>query len=1139
MNKINSLSYKQYRPDKKRNTKILLTILFLFGFCYATEPLQAKTQWLFDNNQITFSTNNFSFNKEIKNQQPAKKIIKGNVIDENGIPLIGVNVVEVGTTNGVVTDFDGNYQITLINKENAVLEFSFVGYKSVKISVNNQSVINVKLDNPLIDLEEVVVVGYGTQKKESVTGAISTMKGKNLTENAVANVSNALVGRITGITSTQSSGEPGRNSTTIRIRGISTFNSGSQEPLVVVDGIQSSMSVIDAMDPYEIESINLLKDASATAVYGVKGANGVLIVTTKRGKTGVPKVTLTYNFGISQLATQLDLLNSYDYAVFRNEAIRNDNDPSKFNLLFSEDGFRNELWKFKNNRDFTPDEVEAMNLTEEQKQNLLNSPALYYTSHNYFKEAFGRNSPQTQFNLNVSGGTEKTRYFTSLGYLYQGGSFQNTDYYDADVNSKYQRYNFRSNFDFDITDNTSLVIDLTAVSSKIGGILGSEQDGEINSDYARQKTMLVHILSNPPFAGPGIVNNHLVHGFAEGVNPLAAKGANGYSIFSGLLTRPYLTTYKTNLNINLKLKHKFDYIIQGLSVTGTFSYNDTYSKGVRREKSIPSYSVARNPNNLSEILFFGGNLNPVLLEDNFRLYKWRRVYFEIATNYERTFGKHGVTAMILANGQKTHDPGLEYFVPAGLMGLAARSTYDYDGRYLLEMNIGYNGTENFAPGKRFGFFPAFSLGWVISNEKFFPENNIVTFLKLRGSYGEVGNDRVGDRRFLYLPSTWGYGFEGYKNTGIGTGGYYFGDSNGSAKDPFYIGSWEKRVGNPNVTWERAKKTNFGMELNMIKDKLSIIADIFQEKRDNILWYRGTVPGIVASDLPAVNIGEVSNKGYEIQFRWTDKVQDFIYSMGFNVSYAKNKIKYRDEPSNQFEWMNATGYSIGQYKGLLTDGFYNTWEEVMQRPYSRYDGNKVQPGDLRYVDITGDNIIDEKDFVPIGYSNFPRYTFGANLNLGYKGFGLSLLFTGTAQGSMPTDFYMRYPFYMGKGVAFKHQYNGRWTPEKVQQGITPTFPRASLRTGDNINGVAFSDFWLQSTDHIKLKNVEISYLLEKHKWLEKSGINSIRFSLSGNNLYTWSKMLPGYDPEQQDSNGAASGYLYPMTRVYNVGVNIQF
>ncbi len=1122
MDKLNLLSYKQMKSDKKEKQNNMNKIVFVFivflGFL-TMQPLQAE---------ILTNARHF---------QQTNRVIKGNVVDENGIPLVGANVVEVGTTNGVVTDFDGNYQITLTNSD-AVLEFSFIGYKNVSIVVGNQSIINVKMSDQLIDLDEVVVVGYGTQKKESVTGAISTMKGKELTETPVANVSNALVGRIAGITSTQSSGEPGRNASTIRIRGLSTFNSESQEPLVVVDGIQSSMSVIDAMDPHEIESINLLKDASATAVYGVKGANGVIIVTTKRGKSGAPRVNLTYNFGISQLATQMDLLNSYDYAVFRNEAIRSDNDPSHFNLLFSEDGFRNELWKFKNNRDFTPDEVEAMNLTEEQKQALLNSPALYYSSHNYFQEAFGRNSPQSQFNLNVSGGTEKTRYFTSLGYLYQGGSFQNTDYYDADVNSKYQRYNFRSNFDFDITDNTNLTIDLAAVSSKTGGILGSEQDGDVTGEYSRQKAMLVNILASPPFAGPGIIEGHLVHGFVDGMNPLAEKGSSGFSVLSGLLTRPYLTSYNTNLNINLKLKHKLDYITEGLSVSGTFSYNDTYLKSVRRQKSIPSYSAVRNPDNLSEILFFGGRLNPTTLEDNFRQYKWRRVYFELATNYERTFGKHAITALLLANGQKTHDPGLEYYVPAGLMGIAARATYDYDRRYLLEANMGYNGTENFAPGKRFGFFPAFSLGWVVSNEKFFPKNNLVTYFKIRGSYGEVGNDRVGDRRFLYLPSTWGYGFEGYQNGGIGIGGYYFGDTNGSTKDPFYIGSWERRVGNPNVTWERAKKTNLGIELNMFKDRLSVITDIFKEKRDNILWYRGTVPGIVASDLPAVNIGVVSNAGYEVQLRWTDKIGDFSYGLGFNVSYAKNKIDYRDEPANEFEWMNATGYSIGQYKGFLTDGFYNTWEEVMQRPYSRYDGNKVQPGDIRYVDVTGDNIIDEKDRVPIGYSNFPRYSFGANLNVGYKGFGLSVLFTGTAQGSMPLDFYMRYPFYMGRGVAFKHQYEGRWTPEKAANGVQPTFPRASLRTGDNINGL-FSDFWLLSTDHIKLKNVEISYLLDKNEWLKKNGITSVKISVSGNNLYTWSDMLPGYDPEQKDSNGAASGYLYPMTRVYNVGVNIQF
>ena len=1084
----------------------LLMLVWLLGLCAGIQSLSAQT-------------------------------IRGKVVDEDNMPLMGATILEVGTKNGVSSDFDGNFQLTLKNG-GATLDISYIGYKSAKVQVQNRNNITVKLLPETTELKEVVVVGYGTQKKETVTGAISSIKGNKLVENAVANVSNALVGRMPGITSTQSSGEPGRNATTIRIRGVSTFNASSQEPLVVVDGIQSSMNAVNAMDPYEIESINLLKDASATAVYGVKGANGVVVVTTKRGRSGAPKVSLTYNFGMSQLATQLDLLSSYDYARFRNEAIRNDNDPSNFDKLFSESGFHNELWKFKNNRDYTPQEVEAMNLTPEQKQALLNSPALYYTSHNYFKEAFGGVSPQTQFNLNVSGGSEKTRYFTSLGYFYQGGTFKETNYHNADVNSKYQRYNFRSNFDFELADRTNLTLDLAAVSSKVGGILGSEQDGDVNSETARKKSMLVHILANTPFAGPGIVDGRLIDGYVDGVNPLVGKGGTGYSVLSSLLWRPYLTTYQTDLNLNLKLKHKLDYITQGLSISGTFSYNDLYRKGVKRERSIPSYSVTRNPKNPAELLFFGGRLKHTTLTDRFKSSKWRRLYFEVATNYDRSFGKHNITALLLANGQKTYDPGFEFNVPAGIMGLAGRVTYDYDRRYLIEGNMGYNGTENFAPGKRFGFFPAFSLGWVVTNEKFFPKNNIVTYLKLRGSYGEVGNDQVGGRRFLYLPSTWGYGYEGYRNDGYGAGGYYFGSSDGTTKDPFYTGAWETRVGNPNVTWERAKKSNAGIDLNMFKDRLTINADIFQEKRDNILWNRGTVPGIVGSDLPASNIGKVTNKGYEIQVHWGDKIGDFTYGIGGNVSYAKNKIDYRDEPNNPHPWMNETGYAIGQYRGYLTNGFYNTWQEVMQRPYSRFDGNKVQPGDLRYVDVNGDGVIDEKDRVPIGYANFPRYTFGANLNVGYKGFEISVLFTGTAQGSMPLDFYTRNPFYMGTGAAFQHQYDGRWTPEKAQNGITPTFPRASMRTGDNINGL-FSDFWLLSTDHIKLKNIEVSYLLQKKMWLEKTGISSVKLSVSGNNLYTWSKMHDGYDPEQQDSNGAASGYLYPMTRTYSVGLNVQF
>ena len=496
------------------------------------------------------------------------------------------------------------------------------------------------------------------------------------------------------------------------------------------------------------------------------------------------------------------------------------------------------------------------------------------------------------------------------------------------------------------------------------------------------------------------------------------------------------------------------------------------------------------------------------------------------------FGRHAVTGLILANGQKTFDPGLLFSVPNGLMGIAARATYDFSKKYLFEFNLGYNGTEQFAEGKRFGFFPAVSLGWVATNESFIPKNDVLSYLKIRGSYGEVGNDLVGGRRFLYLPNTWGYGSDKFLQ------GYYFGSSNGSNKDTYFEGAWETTVGNPDVTWERARKMNLGIDMNFFRNRLKFVGDVFQEKRNNILWQIGTIPGIVGSALPPANIGIVTNKGYEGQLSWDDVKNDFSYGLRINVSYAKNRIDYLSEPTYPYEWMNTTGYSIGQYKGYLTNGFYNTQEEVAQHLYSTFDGNKVQLGDIRYVDVNGDGTLDTRDRVPIGYSNFPRYTFGSGLNVGYKSVSLSVLFTGSAQGSMPVDFYMMNPFFQGGGTAFKYQYEGRWTPEKAANGITPTFPRASTRTQSSISGL-FSDFWLQSTDHIRLKNVELAYMLQNKAFLQRVNISAVRLYLNGNNLYTWSKMIPGYDPEQQDSGGAASGYLYPMTRVFNFGVNVTF
>lgn len=1059
------------------------------------------------------------------NWQP--HLVSGVVTDGQDLPIPGVTVVEKGTGNGTTTDFNGKFSIQ-VSSQDAILVFSFIGMTTVERSIGDNRVINIQMDDDLESLNEVVIVGYGKQEKQTVTGAIVSVGNDAIVQTPVSNVSNALVGRAAGLSAVQSSGEPGDNAATIRIRGVGTLNGSGQDPLVIIDGVQSTFEIMNAIDANTIEEVSILKDASATAVYGVRGANGVIIVTTKRGRTGEMQINFSSNFGLTELASQIKMLNSYDYALFRNEAIRMDNDPSFNGFLFTEA----ELWKFKNNRDFTPAELSAMNLTSEQEASLLRSPALYFGSHDWIDEVFGGLAPQQQYNVNISGGTEKVRYFNSVGYFSQDGVFKNTQYGGGNTNSFYERYNFRSNFDMDILSNLEISVDLAGRLATRGGILGQEADGPVTAQYGRNKIMLAGIYSSAPYIGPGIVDGHLVTGFVNNTAPLQGKGGGGFSPMAYLLTRPYLTRYDSNLNVNVKLNHTLNYLTKGLNLSGTISYNGDYTKGTHRHTPIPGYTATRNPANPAEVLFFGGAVGPASVSDNNYNAKWRQLYLETALNYDRIFKKHKVTGLLLFNAQKTYDPGLLYNVPAGLMGIAGRTTYNYDERYLAEANIGYNGSENFPEGNRFGLFPAFSAGWILSNESFFPTNDWVTWLKVRGSYGEVGNDQIGGRRFLYLPSTWGYGGN------YGYGGYRFGNSSGGALNPLYTGATESAIGNPDVTWERARKSNIGIEARFLNDRLSLTGDVFREKRDNILWSLGTVPGIVGADLPPANIGKVKNEGFEIQAGWSDYIGEVEYGISGHVSYAKNTIEFMDEPENPYPWMNSTGFSIGQYKGLVTDGFYNTEEEAANHPYSNIDGNRVQPGDIRYVDINGDGRIDTHDNVPIGYSNIPRYTFGSTLEFRFKGFSFSALFTGSAQGSFLMDnFYLLNPFYMTNGAALEFQYQGRWTPEKVEQGITPTYPRASLRTFSTQNGLA-SDFWIKSTDHIRLKNIEIGYTFSSDA-LAHVGIKGMRLYANGNNLYTWSDMIEGFDPEQQSTLGASFGYVYPMTRVYNVGFNVQF
>lgn len=1063
----------------------------------------------------------------------AQQTITGQVKDEEGETLPGVTVIIKETMLGTMTDLNGRFTLGISDAQaEGTLVFSFIGYTTQEVPIGNKSVFDVSMQPDIKTLQEVVIVGFGEQKKKTVTGSVVSVDVQELKQSPVANISNALVGRVAGLVATQSSGEPGQDAATLRIRGVSTLNGSGRDPLIIIDGVQRDFFVLNALDVNEVEDISVLKDASATAVYGVRGANGVIIVTTKRGEAGRPQVSFSANYGVTQMTFPLKMLESYEYALYRNEAIRTDGDPSFDELIFSED----DLWKFQNNRDYTPAEVEAMELTAEQKAALNASPALYYTSHDWFAEQFGKAGPQTQYNVNLSGGGDNVRYFTSVGRFSQEGSLANSNYGGTDVNSYYDRYNFRSNFDIDVTKNLQVAVNLAGQIGEFGGILG--KDGDITSQFSRNKEMTVMLVQSSPFAGPGIIDNHLITDFVGGGNnPLQNKGAGGYSPTAYVLGADYIRSRTSNLNTSAQIKHTMDYLIKGLSAHATVSYDNRYTKGSRYQPSIPTYSVTRNPANPAELLFFGGEVGPTSVTDVFRSNKWRRFYIETAVDYKTEIGKHVLTGLALFNAQKTFDPGLRYNVPAGLMGVVGRVTYEYDERYLAEFNMGYNGSENFPENNRFGFFPAFSAGWIISNEDFFPKANAITWLKFRGSYGEVGNDRIAGDRYLYLPSTWDYGNDDP------TGGYFFGNSNGGSRDPYYVGAAEDAVGNPNVTWERAKKSNLGVEARFISDRLSLTADYFKENRDNILWGLGTVPALVGADLPPANIGKVSNEGYELQLGWADQVGKLGYFLKGNLSYAKNTIEFMDEPSFPYPWMNATGFSLGQYKGYYNDGFYNNAAEANNRPRSTVNGNRVQAGDLRYVDMNGDGLLDINDQVPIGFSNLPQYAFNWSLGFNYKGFGLSALFIGTKNGSLPLadfraveDSPIINPFARGNSGAMEYQYEGRWTPEKVEQGITPTFPRATMTNATTQNAVG-SNFWLISSDFVRLKNVEVSYSFGTIKLSDKVNFRNIRVYANGNNLYTFGSHI--MDPEQQDAGAVSRGYLYPITRVYNFGVNVQF
>jgi len=1013
---------------------------------------------------------NEAFSSEGMQQNTVK--VTGTVKDTNGEPIIGANVMVVGSATGVITDIDGNF--TLNVPVGSKLQFSFIGYKEQVVPVKKGISLNIVEEDAQM-LGEVEVVAYGVQKKVSVTGAISSMRGDDLLKTPAGSISNILSGQVTGISSVQYSGEPGADAADIYVRGIATTNNAT--PLIQVDGVERDFSQID---PNEIESVTILKDASATAVFGVRGANGVILITTKRGAEGKAKISFTTSAGVNVRTKELEFANSYQYASYVNMMRTNDgNEP-----LYSDE----QLAAF---RDHT---------------NPLLYPDINWIDYCMNKAAF-----QSQHNVSISGGTNNMRYFVSAGLFTQDGMFKQFNLTD-DFNFDYKRYNYRANLDFDISKTTLL-------SVNIGGRVESKRTPESGED---QNQLFRKLYWAVPFASAGIVDGKYIKTNADYVTK---PGADGLESYYGKGFRNQTTNV---LNLDLVLDQKLDFITKGLSIKLKGSYNSSYSTTKIASSSVATYTPVVDDKGAITYKKSGSDSQTSYREGDYG--KGRDWYMELALNYNRKFGNHSVTGLFLYNQSKRYYPGGTYdYIPTGYVGLVGRVTYDWKTRYLAEFNVGYNGSENFNPENRYGFFPAGSIGWIVSEEPFFaPIKKVVNYFKVRATLGMVGNDNYAGQRFLYLPGSYGYG---QNNDHNGPGGF-FGQNIGNAKP----GAWEATQSNPYAKWETAVKQNYGLDFNILNDHLSVSADYFIEKRRDILRTPDYLPGILGMTLPAINVNKVENKGFEIQAKWNDRIgTDFRYWANFNISFARNKIVFMNEVEQNEPWMYQTGRRINSRSMYKFWGFYDEtadlrYQEEFGIPISDH-GITLQPGDAVYVDLNKDGKLDGNDATrDIGFTDLPEYTAGLNLGFSWKNFDFSMQWTGAWNvDRMLSEFRQPLGDTQNKGLLL-YQYENTW--RSSEDSYTAKFPRITATNRKN-NFEKGSDLYLINASYLRLKNIEIGYNFD-FPFMRKLKLNSCRMYVNGYNLLTFTAFDWG-DPESRQSDRPN----YPLTRVFNIGLKLGF
>ena len=1012
-------------------------------------------------------------------------VVTGVVTDTNKEPMIGVNVSISNIPGlGAITDLNGKYSIKMPPYHKLV--FTYIGFEKVEVLVKEQRTVNVTMKEASArEIDEVVITGTGAQKKLTVTGAITNVDVDVLKANPSGSMANALAGNVPGILAMQTSGKPGSVSE-FWIRGISTFGA-SNSALVLVDGFERSLDEINVED---VESFSVLKDASATAIYGSKGANGVVLITTKHGKAGKINISAKAETFYNMLTQVPDFVDGYTYASMANEAkITRNLEP---------------LYK--------ADELEIFRLGLD--------PDLY-PNVNWIDELLRKGSWSTRATLSMNGGGNTARYYVSGSYLDQQGMYKvDKALKDYNTNANFRRWNYRMNVDIDITKSTLLKVG-------VSGSLQKANDSGVGSDAIWTALMGYNAIMVPKLYSNGYVP---AYGNDNGdrFNPWVQATMTGYR-----------ENWKNNIQTNVTLEQKLDFITKGLRFVGRFGYDTENNNWINRRKWPEQWKAKR-------FRATDGTLDYDRVAEERKMFQesgsdgLRNEFFEAELHYSRGFKHHHLGGTLKYNqSSKIKTVGLGDDLKQGIarrnQGLAGRFTYNWNYRYFIDFNFGYTGSENFAAGHRFGFFPAISGAWNIAEESLIKKHlKWMNMFKIRYSYGKVGNDNLGNTRFPYL-----YDIETMtKKDGdktVDTGGYNFGDY---TFDRYYGGMRYSSLSSPNVTWEIATKHDLGIDFSFFNDKLSGSVDYFNEKREGIYMLREYLPGIVGLESnPSANVGKVTSEGFDGHFTFRQKLGAVGLTIRSNITYSKNEIVDRDEENNYYWYKMQKGHRVNQARGLISLGLFKDYDDIRNSPVQDFDGYKVMPGDIKYKDVNGDGKIDGNDQVAIGATTKPNLIYGFGIAANWKGLDVNLHFQGAGKSTYFIDGSTVHMFKLGDGwgnVLSEMANSNRWISADISgdpatENPNAEYPRISY--GPNSNNYQQSTYWLRNGSYLRLKTVEVGYTLPT-QLVNKVHFNTVRIFFVGTNLLTWSAFKL-WDPEM----GSTDGKRYPLSKNLSLGISV--